>query len=545
MSKIAQEYTLQQIANGVVLKGTLDSGEQVSVPSTQEGHLEVAIHSPRTAFGALNTESYSPEFQVDSVYGINPREVVATTGHAVTPGAANSGANTGTNNLFKCATGTTQYSFATIQSRKRLRYRAGQGVTGRFSALWSTPAANSTVVAGFGTAESGFYFGYNGTSFGILHSTGNVREVQTLTVTTASTATNDYNIQLAGVTTNVTATNNASTIKTAYEISQGTYPGWKASAIGSTVVFLADSAGNKTGTFSVAQSGAGTPIAGTFAETTAGSTTTDTWIKQSDWNGDKLDGNGASTVVLDTSKGNVFQIDIQYLGFGAIVFKVEVCPKGNNPDFVVVHTIAVPNSRTSISINQPSFPFTMAAYSAGSTTDVSVSVGSFAGFTEGKKVLTGPRMTPFVETSNYVGSTASTYYPLFTIRNELTHTHNGGVSNRANQSVVYLLSISCAHDDATPITFYLIRNAVLSGTPNFIKFDDESCIYWDKASTTCSFTDNGDVQFAYALGQNTGGVVEFTDELSIQPGETYTLAARAVTGTATYVNASLNTREDQ
>jgi len=34
-------------------------------------------------------------------------------------------------------------------------------------------------------------------------------------------------------------------------------------------------------------------------------------------------------------------------------------------------------------------------------------------------------------------------------------------------------------------------------------------------------------------------------ELEIQPGETLTLAARAVTGTATYVIGSVNTREDQ
>ena len=525
------------------MTGATDDGAFKNVKLTQEGHVEVAIQSPRTPFNAVHVENLNPEFQADAVYGINPREIITTIGHSVTPGASSSGAATGANNLFKCATGTTQYSFASIQSRKRLRYRAGQGIVGRFTALWGTPVASSIVVAGLGTSESGFYFGYNGTSFGILHSTGNTREIQTLTVTTASTDINNFQVQLAGVTTSVTATNNGSTVKTAYEISKGTYPGWKAEARGSTVVFLADSVGNKTGTFSLAQSGAAIAAAGTFAETLAGATTADTWIPQASWNGDKLDGTGPSAVTLDTTKGNVFQIDIQYLGFGAIVFKVEVCPNGNNPDFVVVHTIAVPNSRTSVTVNQPSFPFTMAAYSAGSTTDVSVSCGSFAGFIEGEKKLTGPRKTFFVETNGYVGSSASTYYPLFTIRNDLTHAHNGNTL-RANQSVVYPLSLSCSHDDATPITFYVIRNATLLGTPSFSRYDNESCIYLDTAATTCTFN-SGNVQFAYTLGQNSGGAYRFEDELKIQPGETLTLAARAVTGTATYVIASLNTREDQ
>lgn len=524
--------------------GTTDSGNLVANKSTGEGHPEVAIHAPRLPFGSVHVENLTPEFQTDAVYGINPYEIIATTGNAADPSAANSASTTGTNNLFKCSTGTTAYSFGSIQSRKRLRYRAGQGVVGRFTALWSAPAASSIVVAGFGTAESGFYFGYNGTSFGILHSSGGVREVQTLTVTTASTATNNYQVTLAGISYTVTATSNSSTVKTAYEISQGTYAGWKAHARGSTVVFLADSAINKTGTFSLAQSGAGTPAAGSFAETRAGAAPTDTWIPQTEWNGDKLDGTGASGITLDKTKGNVFQIDIQYLGFGAVVFKIETASEGNNPDFVTVHTLGIPNTRTTPSVNQPAFPFTMAAYSSGSTTDVSISVASYAGFIEGKKQLTGPRMTITAETNGFVESTAATYYPLFTIRNDYTHSHNG-VTLRANQSVVYPLSISAAHDDATPITFYLIRNATLVGTPNFSRWDAASCLYVDTSATTCSFSNNGQVQFAYALGQSSGGAYAFPDEIQLEPGETLTLAARAVTGTATYVIASLNTREDQ
>lgn len=524
--------------------GTTDAGDIIPNRSTGEGHQEIAIHAPRLPFGSVHVESLTPVFQTDAVYGINNYEIISTTGNSANPTGATTGTNSGANNLFTCSTGTTAYSFASIQSRRRLRYRAGQGVVGRFTALWSAPAASSIVVAGLGTAESGFYFGYNGTSFGILHSTGGVREVQTLTITTASTATNNYQVTLADTVYTIAATNNGSTVATAYEISRGTYAGWKAEARGSTVVFLADSAGVKSGTFSLAQSGAGTPAAGSFAETNAGVAATDTWIPQSSWNGDKLDGTGRTGVTLDKTKGNVFQIDVQYLGFGTVTFKIEAGFDGNNPDFVTVHTLNFPNSRTSTSVNQPSFPFTMAAYSAGSTTDVSVSVASYSGFIEGKRELTGPRMTFTRETSGFVGSTANTYYPLFTITNGLVHSH-GSVTPRANQSVVYPISISCSHDDATPVTFYLIRNATLAGVPNFSRYDSNSCIYYDTAATTCTISNNGQTQFALTLGQSSGAPFAFTEDIPLQAGETLTLAARAVTGTATYVNASLNTREDQ
>ena len=230
-----------------------DAGNYIPMASTPEGHLEVAIHAPRLPFGSIHVENLEPIFQADAVYGVNSDAIITTIGNAISPSGVTSGQISGTDNFFSCSTGTNAYSFATIQSRKRLRYRAGQGVVGKFTAMFSNPTASSILVAGLGTGEAGFYFGYNGTSFGILYSNGGVREIQTLTITTASTSTNNYQITLAGTTYTVTATNNGSTTKTAYEISQGTYAGWKALARGSTVVFLADSVGDKTGAFSVAQ----------------------------------------------------------------------------------------------------------------------------------------------------------------------------------------------------------------------------------------------------------------------------------------------------
>ena len=518
------------------IQAQTDDNQQIPLQSTPEGHLEVAIHGPINPFGSVHTESLTPVFQSDAVYGVNQFEVTTATGLAVGSGA-NSAAATASANYFVASTGTTQYSFASLQSRRRLRYRAGQGVVGRFAGRFSAPAANSIVVAGFGTAESGVYFGYNGTSFGILHSTGGVREIQTLTVTTASTATNNYVVTLpSGQAVNVTATNNNSTIKTAYEISRGTYPGWKAEQRGSTVVFIADSVGPKAA-ISFAQTGAGTPAAVTVAETVAGVAGTDTWVPQTSWNGDKLDGSGYSDFTLDPSKGNVYQIGFQYLGAGPIFCSVEVpAIDGNNATWVLVHTFNFPNSLTSTTLSQPSFPFTMSAYSAGSTTDVSVRISSFAGFIEGKMRLTGPRMT-YTDTSTAVSTTS--YYALLTIRNDRVF------SGRANQSVIHLLSFGGAHDDTTPVTLFLIRNATLVGTPNFTQHSATSSTYVDTAATTCTFTDNEQVVFSLPLGASGNGLVDFGDDVTLQPGETITIAAQAVFGTATYTIASLNTREDQ
>lgn len=524
--------------------GEQDSGTLVPINVDANGHVEVAIHGPLNPFGSVHMEEQQPQFQVDCVYGINPDQMIETTGNAITPGGANTATNSGANNLFKCSTGTTAGSFASLQTRRRLRYRAGQGIIGRFTMMFSTPQANSILVAGVGTSESGYYFGYNGTSFGILHSTGGIREIQTLTISTASTTAENITITLAGVAHSVPVTNSGSTTKTAYEIATFStgYTGFKAEQRGSTVIFLADSAGNKSGTFSLS---AATTAVGSFAETVAGVASTDTWIPQTSWNGDTMDGNGPSGMTLNPAYLNVAQISIQYLGAGSVSFQIEATFGGNNPIFVDVHRINFPNSQTTVSINQPAFPFTMAAYSIGSTTDVWVACASCAGMLEGHKYLLGPLLTYARDTSGFVGSTANTYYPLVSVRNDLIHRH-GSVTPRANQSVVNVISMAACHDDATPVTFYLLRNATLLGPTDFQSFSSVSCTYYDVASTTCTVALNEQILKSIPIAQNGSSIIQFEDQdIVVNPGEVITLAARAVTGTATYVNASLNTREDQ
>lgn len=538
----SMQYDADALPVRAVLHGETDSGEYRKVPVTGEGHLEIALHSPLNPFGSINVENLLPLVQSDAVHGLNTYEMTESTGlsfeaNAPTPGTS-SGTNVAANNLFTSATGTTQYSFATIQSVLRARYRPGQGLVARFTALWSAPVASSIVVAGVGTSESGFFFGYNGTSFGILHSTGNRREIQTLTISAAATTGGTIIMRLNGLDYTVTIPTSTTTTRTAYDISKQTYPGWITEQIGSTVIFLANSVGNKAGTFSLTR-GTALVVDGTFAETLAGSTSADTWIPQESWNTDVMDGTGASGVTLDKTKGNVFQIGIQYLGFGAIVFQVEAALSPNNPTWITVHVIGAQNSRTSVTQTQPTFPFTMAAYSAGSSTNVSVSVGSFAIFLEGQKRLIGPRMTYYREAASYVGSTAATYYPMITIRNQLVYT---GI---ANQTLVNLLSVAAAHTDNTVVTIFLIKNATLVGPVNFAPWSTSSATCADVGATTCTFSSNEQIIFAFPIGSGGSDNFGFTDEIVLQPGETITIAARAVSGTTPFLSVSLNTREDQ
>lgn len=510
-----------------VLMGQNDVGGFVNVPVDEHGHLEVALHSPRLPFGSIHTENLYPIFQTDAVYGVNAGQVLAT--------SSGTGAATATDSNFVCSTGTTIYSQGAIQSRKRMRYRPGQGVVGRFTALFTTGVANSYQVAGFGHAEDGVYFGYKNTQFGIIYNQRGAREVRTLTITTASSTTENVTVTLNGVANTIAVTNSANIQRTVWELSQGTYTGWDAYASGATVVFVRNSAGAASGAYSIS----GTTVVGSFAQTRAGAATTEQFIAQADWNGDVMDGTGSSGVTLDPTKGNVFQIGIQYLGYGAIVFQIESAPEGNNANFVTVHSLSLPNTLTAPSFRNPSFPFTMAVYSAGSTTNLTAKCASFAGFIEGDKRLHGNRFSYFAQST---AVDAASYRALFTIMNKRYY---GGI---ANQAVINLLSVSGAIKHTSPVILYLVKNTTLAGNPNFTDYSTTSCSSWDTAATTATWSNNNQIIWSGHLG-DTGELDHHfnggAEETTLQPGEWLTLCAKAATGTPAYVTGSINTREDQ
>jgi hypothetical protein len=249
-----------------------------------------------------------------------------------------------------------------------------------------------------------------------------------------------------------------------------------------------------------------------------------------------------SGILADWTKGNVFEIGIQYLGFGAITFKVESSPQGNNAEFVNVHTLNLPNTLTAPTFTNPSFPFTMAAYSAGSTTNVGVKSASVAGFIEGAKALHGGRFTYFNSLTT-VGST--NLQALFTIMNTRYY------KDKANQAVINLLNASGALKHTSPCIFYLIKNGTLAGNPSFQSLSTQSCSVYDTAATTVTYATGDQLLATFHLGDtgefdhHFGNGNYNMEELTLQPGEWITLAAKATTGTPSYVTGTINTREDQ
>lgn len=509
-----------------ILVGENDNKTFTNLAATHEGHLEVAIHDPLLPFGSVHVENLTPIFQEDAVYGLF--------GDANKFSSTGSGTVTADDSVFSVSTGTTISSLATLESRKRLRYRPGQGIVSRFTGLFTSPVNNSYQIIGLGHVNDGVYFGYRNLDFGVLYVNRGVRETRTLTITTASSTAQTVTVTLNGTPFSIAVTTSANIQRTVYELSVGVYTGWSVVPAGATLVFLSNITGAKSGSYSIS----GTTVIGNFVSTIAGAGAVETFVEQKNWNGDPLNGYGRSGIVVDWTKGNVFQIGIQYLGFGCITFFVEVATANtNNPTWLCVHTLKFPNTLTAPSFRNPSFPFAMTVYSTGSTTNLSVKSASYAGFIEGARQLHGNRYTFSVNKP----TVSTVTLPLFTIYNSLIF---GGTSN---QSVVYLLSISAALKHTQPAVVFIIKNATLTGNPNFTQYATESCTYLDTAATGVTFVNNQLIWSGH-LAEASNFMFDFRsvlEEIALQPGEYLTVAAVSVSAATAFINVSINTREDQ
>lgn len=118
-------------------------------------------HANLGAFGDLEVMELTPVCHLSFVTGIRTQLLTSTTANSATVDT-NGG-------RLRLQTGTNAAGSAIANSARPVSYRPGQGIVARFTALFTLGVANSTQIAGMGNAVDGYFFGYNGATFGILY----------------------------------------------------------------------------------------------------------------------------------------------------------------------------------------------------------------------------------------------------------------------------------------------------------------------------------------------------------------------------------------
>ena len=262
------------------------------------------------------------------------------------------------------------------------------------------------------------------------------------------------------------------------------------------------------------------------------SNTVDEWTPQTQWNLDKMDGDGVSRQLLDPTKGNVYRITFQWLGFGAITFMIEDSDTG---DFVPVHRIAYANKNVVPSMRNPSFPLTWIAQNLGNTTPITLKAVCCAAFVEGPKNMLGS--TFGIDNTKTVSSTT-------VLANVLTIYNRPTYQSIAHYIPLFVRMLSVGTDGTKNCVVYLVKNATIGGTPSFIDISSVNSVsQYDTTGTSVT----GGIQIAAFTFAKVESRTQSLGELDIflEPGDKLTIAAK-LTGTgSTEVSASVTWLEDR
>jgi len=402
----------------VVLNGETSMGTIVTVGVNSSGGMK--IDAQKTAFDQLSVEQLYPLVQNDYTYAINT-ETSSTT-------VTGSGTVVLSTNTVLVNSGAATTSSAILTSKKNVKYRIGQGIRVMVTPIFTAGVVGNVQLCGVGSSNDGFFFGYNGTSFGVMR-------------------------RSAGV---------------------------------------------------------------------------DNWIPQTTWNVDKMDGAGISRMILNPQLGNIYMIQFQWLGYGMISFGIEDPISGT---FQMVHNINFANSSTTTSLQFPYLNCWASSTNTTNATNIPVNVCCFSAFVEGVPTFNGPKFS--VDNNKTLGT--NVLVPLITIRNKSTF------ASKTNRISIYIRNLSASTDSRTAVCT-VFKNPTLNSAVYTDINTNNSCVEYNTAATTIS---GGSAIWTFCLGNSTGMNQLFNNyEISLEPGETLSWAARIPTAANTVVCTAFNWVED-
>jgi hypothetical protein len=364
------------------------------------------VNFTQTAFKDLRVANLHAEAGWTFIYNVNTDLVNVT--------KSPSASVTQSNAKGVLQTGAVSNSSAQVQSRKFARYIPGMGLLTEVTAVFSQGVEGNTQLIGIGDSTNGFFFGYNGTSFGVLQRQNS----------------------------------------------------------------------------------------------------TDNWIPQSSWNTDTLMGTGLSGMTLDSTKGNIYTIEFQWLGFGLITFGVVNPSTGS---VIAVHSIVYANTSVNPSIFTPNLPVMAQVANTTNNTNITLQTASAMIYLEGTP--TNANSTANGVANNSVSISANTETNILTIQNKPL------VSNITNHVPVILQSLSLSTDGNQNVSVRLIRNSPLTGSTTFTDINSTSSVVAYNTAGTYT-TGTGKFVAGFQLHKTDGQTFNLVDyQYTLQPNETITIAA--------------------
>lgn len=241
----------------------------------------------------------------------------------------------------------------------------------------------------------------------------------------------------------------------------------------------------------------------------------DTEVNQSAWNGDKLNGTGASGFTLSADKSNILFIDIEWLGVGAVRVGFVI-----NGQLITAHTFNNANSLTTVYMQTANLPIryeiertgtlTAGTYTLQQICSSCISEGGYA--PEGRQQMIGTTQI----NAGVNLTTANTYYNIATIR----------IKSGRSYAVIVPAGVDILNISNNDFEWGLFVNATPSSAFSYTSYDDN--IEYDL--TTVDLTATGTrVAGAYLGGKTAPYAIGDGFNFAYQIGQTIAGASDTLT----------------
>lgn len=251
----------------------------------------------------------------------------------------------------------------------------------------------------------------------------------------------------------------------------------------------------------------------------------DTAVNQSAWNGDKLDGTGASGVTIDFTKQQIFYIQFAWLGTGPVQFGI-----WSNGNFITCHTFNNENVNESSYMQTASLPIRSEIEATGSITGTKTFYWTcLAALTEGEFEFVTQQHA--VDTDGTRSISSGAYRPVIAIRLKS--------GNVRSQLIPKGLAKALISDEDETIWRAYYNPTVTGGS--WVSAGDDSIAEYNITATsisggkqiTTSFLASGEVEESGGSeGILEDSFVRVSSDVDGNP-DTFVLCVRSLSGSAT------------
>jgi hypothetical protein len=264
------------------------------------------------------------------------------------------------------------------------------------------------------------------------------------------------------------------------------------------------------------------------------------FVNQSAFNVDKLDGTGPSLITLNPLMACQYLIMYDLSGFGCATFYLLAPTMSNIFEPVCAHKMYFNNRAVELGLLNPQFPYLAAVHGSGvAGAMATIRVSDFTALLDGQKgaslitrTAEGQRS---VITSNAI---PAVYTPILTLLNKDTY---NGVTNTGS-IICRHLSISCS-DSSVNTYAALYKNATITNTA-YTDLSTSNSMVATSTSMLSNLTEtSGTVVYKTTISKQNANIDLTDHEVFLTPGETLCIACKVATNTTSLISLTISFSE--